>query len=197
MPILLGKSLICLALICLSVTPAWSGELKLLLDKQRSHISFKARSQVTEASGRFVDYAGRLLRPSSGWANSRFDLKMNVSQVEFGAVPLEKLFLMQSLIKAIPDPLFSFVSEQVTLTSPLKLQISGIIRNGSHQHRVNVSAQILETTSLLTHLRGDLSGHGASEVGLMGEPNMPSMNYSGRIYFDLVFRQMRDPGSFQ
>jgi len=158
-----------------------------IIDKSSSSISFDANAQIAKAAGDFNDYAGRLTLSPRGIENSRLDLKLNLAGVEFNSAPFEKLILLQSLVRAIPDSIYEFASQDVSLESSNTLRISGITKNRTHQQKISFLAQIIENSPGRTRLRGSWSGNGAGELKLMGKSDLP-LQYSGKVYFDLVFR---------
>lgn len=159
------------------------------LDSSHSRISFDADSQIANASGEFNDYSGRLVLSALGLNRSKIGFKVNIAGVTFNSAPFEKLLLLQGLVNSIPDSVYQFTSESVSLSGGQLLQVDGTVRNSSNQRKVSFVAQVLENSAKITRLKGSWSGKGHTEVEFGGQSDLP-LQYSGKVYFDLVFKSL-------
>ncbi len=167
---------------------AWAAPHELPLNSSRSQIDISVRSQVINTSGSLTDYTGSFLYDPNDLKNSRLEINADASKVSFGALPFDQMILLTGLIRSIPNPDISFVSDSIERSSPNRLLIRGTASAGNNKESVAIPFEVSELTQNLAILKGSYS-----RAGLIGNKRNPQSRLFGivtsRSIFKLVFQR--------
>lgn len=141
------QSLILSACIVLTPAPSFGSPVTLRLDKQSSKVDFSFSSQLINTTGRFTDYDGVLVLDPESISNSKLELSADASGVSFGSLPIDQMFLVNSLIKSMPSSKVHFESNSFEQQSEGSFVVRGVASAGKNHDPVTLPITIIKSGS--------------------------------------------------